>query len=349
MQNSPLTYIRRPKGKLAICCLYGFTGAAIAASIIFSLLLFLSIHDKLLMQILFGSLAVIFELGKFFAWYEFGERVARKAFHPAVVALTFYLILAVISIGGSIGGINSATNVAQQYVDKRENRVSAINQQIAAVDDEIALNNKAADKYLELQMISLGVTRIQKENQILREKQAQLRIQRDNLPVTEQGSVISLIASLANILNTTTESAQSWLVIFLSVLLDIFAAFFVGLIGEELRFIHSLKRKKNENTAALPEKQEQLTGQADRITEEQNSLVNYLHDSPAKLDRQLSTHSADILQAAQEQDLKCSKKHIAAALNLSFEEVEHAFKEFLSFGIIERKRNNHLRWLTTDK
>jgi hypothetical protein len=345
MPNSPLTYIRRPKGKLAICCLYGFTGAAIAASIIFSLLLFLSIHDKLLMQILFGSLAVIFELGKFFAWYEFGERIARRAFHPALVALTFYLVLAVISIGGSIGGINSATNVAQQYVDKRENRVNAINQQIAAVDDEITLNNKAADKYLELQMISLGVTRIQKENQILREKQAQLRIQRDNLPVTEQGSVISLIASLANILNTTTESAQSWLVIFLSVLLDIFAAFFVGLIGEELRFVHALKRKKNKAIASQAGDRQRLTGQADLITGEQNSLLN----SPAGLNKQLSTHAAGILQAAQEQDLKCSKKHIAAALNLSFYEVEHAFKEFLSFGIIERKRNNHLRWLITDK
>lgn len=345
MQNSSLTYIRRPKGKLAICCLYGFTGAAIAASIIFSLLLFLSIHDKLLMQILFGSLAVIFELGKFFAWYEFGERIARKAFHPALVALTFYLILAVISIGGSIGGINSATNVAQQYVDKRENRVTAINQQIAAVDDEIALNNKAADKYLELQMISLGVSRIQKENQILREKQAQLRIQRDSLPVTEQGSVISLIASLANILNTTTESAQSWLVIFLSVLLDIFAAFFVGLIGEELRFIHALKRKRNETTPSQTEDPQRLTGQTTLITEEHNSLIN----SPAELDKQLSTRSAGILQAAQEQDLKCSKKHIAEALNLSFDEVEHAFKEFLSFGIIERKRNNHLRWLAIDR
>ncbi|MDX2319795.1 MAG: Preprotein translocase subunit SecY [Moritella sp.] len=341
MHNSSLTYTRRPKGTLAMVSLYAFTGAAIAASVIFSLLLFLSIHDKLLMQILFGSLAVIFELGKFFAWYEFGERIARKAFQAAIVALGFYCILAIISIGGSIGGINSATNVAQQYVDQRASKVNAVNQQILAIDDEIALNNKAADKYLELQMISLGVTRIQKENQILREKQATLRIERDSAPVAEQGSVISLIASLAKILNTTTENAQSWLVIFLSVLLDIFAAFFVGLIGEELRFRHSISRKKEQERA---NKAEHLRLQATQSYIEIEA-PSQLEDQSALIEKQMSKRASVILQAAQEQGLKCSKRHIAQTLKLSIEEIEHAFDEFLSFGLVERKRNNHLRWI----
>ncbi|GIC78523.1 hypothetical protein FMO003_15770 [Moritella sp. F3] len=323
-----------------MCSLYAFTGAAIAASVIFSLLLFLSIHDKLLMQILFGSLAVIFELGKFFAWYEFGERIARKAFHAAIIALGFYCILAIISIGGSIGGINSATNVAQQYVDQRDNKVNAINQQITAIDDEIKLNNKAADKYLELQMISIGVSRIQKENQVLRAKQAELRIERDSAPVAEQGSVISLIASLAKILNTTTENAQSWLVIFLSVLLDIFAAFFVGLIGEELRFRHSINRKKEQEKADKAEHLRLLATQSYIEIEAPAQL-----EQKVLIEKQMSVSASYILQAAQAQDLKCSKKHIAETLDLTIEEIDNAFEEFLSFGIVERKRNNHLRWI----
>lgn len=341
MHDSSLTYTRRPKGTLAMCSLYAFTGAAIAASVIFSLLLFLSIHDKLLMQILFGSLAVIFELGKFFAWYEFGERIARKAFHAAIIALGFYCILAIISIGGSIGGINSATNVAQQYVDKRESKVNAVNQQILAIDAEIALNNKAADKYLELKMISIGVTRIQNENQILREQQTQLRIERDNVPVAENGSVISLIASLAKILNTTTENAQSWLVIFLSVLLDIFAAFFVGLIGEELRFRHSIVRKKNQDKADKAERLHLLATQ-NYIEIEAPAQIE---DQPLLIEKQMSVTSLAVLKATQEQDLRCSKKHIAEVLKLSAEDIEHVFEEFLSFGVVERKRNNHLRWI----
>lgn len=46
---------------------YTFTGAAILASTIFSLLLFLSIDDNPMMQALFGGLAIIFEAGKFYA------------------------------------------------------------------------------------------------------------------------------------------------------------------------------------------------------------------------------------------------------------------------------------------
>ena len=64
----PKKRIRHAKGPFAMTVVYSFTGASILASIIFSLLLFLSIDDGLWMQVLFGSLAVIFELGKFFAW-----------------------------------------------------------------------------------------------------------------------------------------------------------------------------------------------------------------------------------------------------------------------------------------
>lgn len=331
MLNSTSTYIRRPKGKLAMFTLYGFTGSAIAASIIFSLLLFLSIHDKLLMQILFGSLAVIFELGKFFAWYELGERMARRAFRAAVTAFGFYLVLAAISIGGSIGGINSATNVAQQHVDQSRNRVDAYNEQIAAIDAEIALNNKAADKYLELEMISIGVARIQKQNQALRKQQSELRILRDNLPVTAQGSVISLISSLAKLLNTSNENAQSWLVVFLSILLDIFAAFFVGLIGEELRFLHS---RKGTNTA--------LKNNAGY--EQSSSAVTDDGATDQVAEQMLSQRARDILQSAQTMSLKCSKKLIAETLHLTDDEVDKAFLEFLNLGLVEKKRNNHLKW-----
>ena len=59
----------------------------------------------------------------------------------------------------------------------------------------------------------------------------------------------------------------------------------------------------------------------------------------------MSVRSSAILQATQEQDLKCSKKYIAEILKLSMDEVDQAFEEFLYFGIVERKRNNHLRWI----
>ncbi len=123
---------------------YTFTGAAILASTIFSLLLFLSIDDNPMMQALFGGLAIIFEAGKFYAWYEYGERRAHRNYGGAITALVFYSVLAAISIGGSIGGINSATNSAQSHISVEQAKIEAFNRQIASIDKQIELNNIAA-------------------------------------------------------------------------------------------------------------------------------------------------------------------------------------------------------------
>ncbi|MCV5735681.1 hypothetical protein OFN56_27675, partial [Escherichia coli] len=90
---------RYPKGRFAMVSVYTFTGAAILASTIFSLLLFLSIDHSPMMQALFGGLAIIFEAGKFYAWYEYGERRAHRNYGGAITALVFYSVLAAISIG----------------------------------------------------------------------------------------------------------------------------------------------------------------------------------------------------------------------------------------------------------
>ncbi|MCA2418037.1 Preprotein translocase subunit SecY, partial [Vibrio chemaguriensis] len=159
-------------------------------------------------------------------------------------ALVFYSVLAAISIGGSIGGINSATNSAQSHISVEQAKIEAFNRQIASIDKQIELNNIAAQKYIEMERIATGVTRIQEQNKTLREEQQRLAMERDSLPPVTQGSVIGLIDSLANAFGTTSQQAQLWLVVFLSILLDFFAAFFVGLIGEEQRFRYFYRRNE---------------------------------------------------------------------------------------------------------
>ncbi|MDF5474016.1 Preprotein translocase subunit SecY, partial [Vibrio parahaemolyticus] len=178
------------------------------------------------------------------AWYEYGERRAHRNYTGAATALVFYLVLAAISIGGSIGGINSATNGAQSHISVEQAKVEAFNRQIAAIDKQIELNNMAAQKYIEMERIATGVTRIQDQNKTLREEQQRLAMERDSLPPVTQGSVIGLIDSLANAFGTTSQQAQLGLVVFLSILLDFFAAFFVGLIGEEQRFRYFYRRNE---------------------------------------------------------------------------------------------------------
>ncbi|WP_325892589.1 Preprotein translocase subunit SecY [Grimontia sp. NTOU-MAR1] len=325
---------RYPKGPFAMISVYTFTGAAVVTSTVFSLLLFLSIDDNTMMKVLFGTLAIIFEAGKFYAWYEFGERRAHKNYTGAITALVFYLVLAAISIGGSIGGINSATNKAQGVISIQEAKVAAYDRQIAAIEKQIELNNLAAEKYIEMERIATGVTRIQQQNNKLREEQIKLATERDSLPPVTQGSAIGLIDSLADAFSVSQQAAQFGLVVFLSILLDLFAAFFVGVIGEELRF----RRFYQHHT------------EIDITPEDVSKPIGYLEHKPA-LNEPVTADAASAEEALSLEDkvkkavqagvITCSKKAVGKHFLLSTDDVDTLFEQMMLGGLIAKKANNH--------
>ncbi|MBV7314282.1 Preprotein translocase subunit SecY [Shewanella sp. NIFS-20-20] len=323
--------LRYPKGPFALTLVGLLSGASIFASIIFSLLLFLSIDDNPMMQWLFGSLAVIFELGKFYAWYEFGERRAHRNYPGALISLVFYGVLALISIGGSIGGINAATNQAAAHVHQASSKIDSYNAQIAAIDAQIALNNEAAQKYIEMERIATGVRQIQKQNSELRRQQQALALERDSLPVASQGSIIGLIESLAAALGISSGNAQLGLVVFLSVLLDLFAAFFVSVIGEELRFRHYYQHYRP-----------MISPSSNRDIE--LPLRLNLEETVLEEAEPLSVFE-QVCQLLDQGELNCSKKAVAKRFNLKVEAVDELFKEMLAQGVIHQKPNHHYQWL----
>ncbi|GLR05887.1 hypothetical protein GCM10007906_34750 [Vibrio hyugaensis] len=331
---------RYPKGRFAMVSVYAFTGAAILASTIFSLLLFLSIDENPMMQALFGGLAIIFEAGKFYAWYEYGERRAHRNYTGALTALVFYLVLAAISIGGSVGGINSATNSAQSHISVEQAKVEAYNRQIASIDKQIELNNMAAQKYIEMERIATGVSRIQEQNKKLREEQQRLATERDSLPPVAQGSVIGLIDSLAKAFGTTSSQAQLGLVVFLSILLDFFAAFFVGLIGEENRFRHFFRRNDGITLANVRDIDLEPAGYLPHLKEEEEL------EMPASIEpeepKSLLEQVSDALKGHQ---VTCTKKAVAKQFRLSAEEVDNVFEELTELGLVGKKANHHYHWI----
>ncbi len=342
MQYQQQIGYRYPKGRFAMMSVYSFTGAAIVASTIFSLLLFLSIDDDPVMKTLFGGLAIIFEAGKFYAWYEFGERKAHRNFTGALTALMFYLVLAVISIGGSIGGINSATNTAQSHLAVEQSKVDAFNRQIEAIEKQIELNDLAAKKYIELERIATGVSRIQQKNSELRQEQQRLAMERDSLPPVAQGSVIGLIDSLAAAFGVTSAQAQLGLVVFLSILLDFFAAFFVGVIGEEQRFRHFFRRHRGEVTidaiadikpaGYLPHLVEQTENAPDAEPEPPEPELTLIEKVCLSLEKG---------------ELNCTKKAVTKAFKLQTEETDELFAKLVEEGKIGKKANNHYHWVAT--
>lgn len=328
---------------------YFLTSASVLTSIFFSLLLFLSIDDDWVMMALFGSLAIIFELGKFFAWYEFGERRSRKNFGGAISALVFYGILAAISIGGSVGGINSATNKAQNHVNVQQAKVNAFNHQIETIEQQIQLNNEAAKKYIEMSRIAVGLKRIQNENEQLRLKQQKLAQERDSLPVVSQGSVLGLIDSLARALNIDTQSAKLGLVIFLSVLLDFFAAFFIGLIGEEYRFRQGFRQVKP-ITIDNDDEQEAPKLLTHQVVVEETAKDNV--EDVVEVEEIIEPPSLyqQAIDALENNKISCTKKALTSFLKIDSEETDELFKRFMDEGLVSQKANKHYCWngLSTD-
>lgn len=331
--------LRYPKGTFAMATVYSLAGSSILASIIFSLLLFLSIDDNIWMKVLFGSLAIIFEVGKFFAWYEYGERRAHHNYRSAGNALIFYIVLAAISIGGSIGGINSATNQAQGHIAIAQAKVDAFNRQISAIDKQIALNDQAAEKYIELDRITYGVSRIQAENKKLREEQQKLALERDSLPPVTQGSVIGLIESLAKVFGVETKQAQLVLVVFLSFLLDFFAAFFVAIISEELRFCRFYNQQRSITIDAIPEPM-------DSMASPMLSFREVVEAEPTIAENNEPTIEEKVIDALRNSMVACSKKAVMRKFKLQPEEVERIFSQLLAQGIMGRKANNHYHLLS---
>ncbi|CAJ1796339.1 hypothetical protein PEKONANI_01155 [Aeromonas jandaei] len=324
MTTQDASALRYPKGWFALTTVYSFTGLAILASIIFSLLLFLSIDDNPLMKWLFGGLAIIFELGKFYVWYEYGERKARRDLSGAFWSLLFYSVLAAISIGGSIGGINSATNTVLSQQARHEREIARFDEQIASIERQIQLNEEAARKYIELERISSGVSSLQHANTKLRLQQDELRQQRDAKPVNEQSSMLGLMSSLADGVGMSISQVQFLLVCFLSVLLDVFGAFFISLIGEESRFRRMWRWQ-----------------QARARAEEQEALAQAAQPEPMQPPEPAPEVLAQVRGALESGELKCSKRSVAQALSLSLEEVDRVFHHLLSQGVLGQGSNRH--------
>lgn len=318
---SAVQYQRFPKGHFALFVIYLITGASIAASMVFSLLLFLSLDQGLLMKVMFGSLAVVFEVGKFYIWYEMGERLNRKDRLGAGKAFCFYGILAALSIAGSVGGINAATNTLLQADEAKAALVQSYDDKIAALDREIEINEKAAQAYIEMDRIATGMTRMLKRNQTLMEQQDELRRERDQAAVDNQDSLMGLMTSLADGLGWPLSRVQFGIVAALSMLLDFFAAFFVSLLGEEIRFRRSFRQQGG--PAPVPSQPEPVSVS---VPAEPTPRPDYYHE---------------LVERLKAGELRCAKGAVSALLNKSREEVEDIFHWLQQDGVVYRKPNRH--------
>ncbi|ART82077.1 hypothetical protein CBP31_05105 [Oceanisphaera profunda] len=309
-------YQRLPKGHFALTVVYLITGASIAASMVFSLLLFLSLEQGLLMKLMFGGLALVFEIGKFYIWYEMGERISRHDSMGAAKALCFYAVLAGLSIAGSVGGINAATNTLLEGDAAKVGEVQSYNDKIAGLEREIDINEQAAQAYIDMKRIANGMTDMLARNADLRQRQDELRRERDQVAVTSQSSLMGLMSSLAEGLGWPLSRVQFGIVAVLSMLLDFFAAFFIALLGDELRFRRNLKQRPS--------------------TASPNAIADEALGVPVRPD-----YYHELVNKLRAGDLRCAKGAVSRMLEKPMEEVEDIFHWLLQDDVVYRKPNRH--------
>lgn len=324
-------YQRLPKGLFALTVVYLITGASIAASMVFSLLLFLSLEQGLLMKLMFGGLALVFEVGKFYIWYEMGERISRRDSIGALKALCFYGILAGLSIAGSVGGINAATNTLLKGDEAKVAQVQSYNDKIAALEREIEINEQAAQAYIDMKRIASGMTRMLQRNQALRARQDELRRERDQFAIASQSSLMGLMSGLADGLGWPLSRVQFGIVAALSILLDFFAAFFISLLGEEIRFRRNLRAM-----TGGPDNSQSRLAAAESGAVSAEPEVPAASQVPARPD-----YYHALVSQLQAGELRCAKSAVARALEKPLHEVEDIFHWLLQDGIVHRKPNRH--------
>ena len=119
-----------------------------------------------------------------------------------------------------------------------------------------------------------------------------------------------------------------------------FAAFFVGLISEELRFRTRFRHNQaiTLNNFVQP-RQELLTYPIEAANE-----VSEPEPDSIEPEEEQKTVFQQAIDALSENRVNCTKKAMAAYLELNAEEVDGIFQEMLEKGIVSKKANHHFQW-----
>ena len=118
-----------------------------------------------------------------------------------------------------------------------------------------------------------------------------------------------------------------WLIVALSILLDFFTAFFIGVIGEELRFRRHFLRPPAMVPAAP-------AAEAMSVPDSEPQPVTEAARAPLSAYQQ-------VLQALRNGEVACSKTAVARQLALAGEEIDAIFHRLLEENIVLRKPNRH--------
>lgn len=227
---------------------------------------------------------------------EIGHRWRCGNKFGSLTATLLFLVLAGTSILGSVGGLNSDTEAAKARIAEVDQQRSGLQLQINSLKSQIEQNNKAIERYIELNRIKNYAKPLQAENQKLRDDISTLQDKLDVLPEERETSMLAMLHALATAFKVDVEKVQAWSFIVLSVLLDVVAGFCINLVREENEFRRQLKLSSKSISLDQDSATKSVTQNATENATEPDSTL-YLENSSESIDQENLVHKVNNIVA----------------------------------------------------
>lgn len=218
-------------------------------SIALSFILFKSIGNTPVFELIFGGAAIALEVIKFsmapLAAYAYSRGEKTKA---TLQSIGFFTLMT-LSIVASIGGLNKNTSESESNYNLVIEKRDQLKSQITNTEKQIAQRNISIAAFQDLGYFSNKADPLIKDNEADNAKLNLLRDQLSSIKIPERSLMIEGVSLIAVALNLNPESAKAWIYIVVSILFDIFGAW--SLIVSETMI--SLRKKEQLKTKAQAE------------------------------------------------------------------------------------------------
>lgn len=232
-----------------------------AISIYLSFKLFSNISEDYVLQAVWGSAAIGFEVIKFGLVPVATYLIARHHFVTGLAIALIVIALMIISITASIGSLekNVVENDAPYYeaVEKKESKQD----EISSLEEQIETRKASIKVYQKEEKITLGANVLQDKNAVDLEKISLLKEEIAAIKIPERSTLSAAIDSIAIVLQVDPKSAQANVYVAFSAMLDVIAA--LALLIAELIYMGYWNGKYNtkdevERLRKLAEEKEKL-------------------------------------------------------------------------------------------
>ncbi len=226
-------------------------GVSISCSL--SVIFWVSLSNNFSQIILLVGTALLFELSKYFI-IPTAIKVSNNLYQK-LISLLIYLLLTIISIVGSIGGLQSSFNLHKLVSRKSSIEYQALSSMITSQQTTLDTMLKNAKSDITYGYRTRGQNILKNDIPKLTNKITNLVKKRDNLSLSNITPIDSIVYNIKQITSLSEKIISLCIFTFLAFLIDLVSSFFVYVLSNyysnDLYTKHLCKKSKQEKIATV--------------------------------------------------------------------------------------------------